>query len=92
MSNFDNNMQVIVSKVVSDNQNAPTLRVNLEINGVKYKAGLWNWTRKDGSSVTDKDGNGQYKGKLEVDDFRPEGTQPSQPDYPAPELNDEIPF
>jgi len=91
MSNFDNNMQVIVSKVVSDKANAPTLRVNMEINGVKYKAGLWLWTRKDGSNVTDKAGNGQYKGTLEVDDYQPQGQAP-QP-APVDDFGDQdIPF
>ena len=92
---YDNNMQVIVSKVVSDKTNAPTLRVNLEINGQKYKAGLWQWTRKaDGSSVLDKNGNAQYKGTLEVDDYRgkdqPASQQPAQ-DSGVP-FDDDIPF
>ena len=74
MSNYDNNLQVIVSKIVSDKQKAPTLRVSVEINGTKYQAGLWPWTRKaDNSLVKDKHGNMQYKGKLEVDDYKPRG-------------------
>lgn len=64
MAEFDNNLQVIVSKVVSDNPKAPTLNVQVDINGRKYSAGVWLWRRKDGSSVVDKNGNAQYIGKL----------------------------
>lgn len=64
MAEFDNNLQVIVSKVVSDNQKAPTLNVQVDINGKKLSGGVWPWRRKDGSSVTDKNGNMQYIGKL----------------------------
>lgn len=72
MSNFDNNMQIILSKVVSDNPNAPHMRVSFEMNGQKYKAGLWLWKRKDGTYVTDPSENKKYKGKIEVDDFVPQ--------------------
>jgi hypothetical protein len=88
---FDNNMQVIVSKVVSDKTNAPTLRVNTEINGQKYKAGLWLWKRKDGTTVTDKAGNAQYKGTLEVDDYEA-NTAPPPPPQDDDEFGDSIPF
>jgi len=66
---FDNSKQVVVSKVVSDNPAAPALRVNFEINGQKYQAGLWPWTRKDGSQVTDKAGNALYKGDWAEDNY-----------------------
>lgn len=92
---YDNDKQIIVSKVVSDKARAPTLRVSLEIDGVKYKAGLWHWTRRDGSSVTDKNGNSQYKGTLEIDDFRSgPKTQGAQQDHgPGPDdFDDDIPF
>ena len=92
---YDNNMQVIVGKVVSENTKAPTLRVNLEINGQKYKAGLWPWRRGDGTSVTDKNGNQQYKGVLEVDDFVPNQQQPAAPQPGANAdagFSDDIPF
>lgn len=91
MSEFDNNMQIIVSKVVSDNTKAPTLRANIEINGTKYKAGLWLWKRKDGSSVTDKAGNGQYIGKLEVDDYEANSQQGAKGE-PTADFDDSIPF
>lgn len=84
---YDNNMQVIVSKVVSNKQGAPTLRIQLEIDGVKYQAGVWPWKRKDGSLVKDKNENMQYKGKLEVDDYVPKGQS-----EPAPDFDDPIPF
>ena len=64
---YDNEKQVIISKVVSDNAKAPALRVDVVIDGVKHTAGLWAWERKDGSKVVDKAGNGKYIGKLEVD-------------------------
>jgi len=66
---YDNSNQAILSKVVSDKENAPALRVEFNVEGVKYKASLWPWTRKDGSPVTDKNGNGQYKGKVERDTY-----------------------
>ena len=89
---YDNNMQLIVSKVVSDNTKAPTLRATVEIDGQKYKAGLWVWKRKDGSSVTDKAGNNPYIGKLEVDDYEGK-SQPADSAPPAPDdFNDDIPF
>ena len=66
---YDNEKQVIISKVVSDNPKAPALRVDVVINGVKHTAGLWAWERKDGSKVVDKASNGKYIGKLEVDTY-----------------------
>jgi hypothetical protein len=66
---YDNEKQVIISKVVSDNPKAPALRADVVINGVKHTAGLWAWDRKDGSKVVDKAGNGKYIGKLEVDTY-----------------------
>ena len=85
---YDNNMQVIVSKVVSDNPKSPKLRVTTEINGVKYKAGLWVWNRQDGTPVTDKAGNNQYKGTLEVDYYKPNQQEaPQEKDF-----DDDLPF
>ena len=66
---YDNEKQVIISKIISDNPKAPALRVDVVINGVKHTAGLWAWQRKDGSKVVDKAGNGKYIGKLEVDTY-----------------------
>lgn len=66
---YDNSNQIILKKVVSENPNAPKLRAEITIDGVKHKAGLWVWTRKDGSPVQDKDGNGQYIGKVELDTY-----------------------
>tara|TARA_R110000772_G_scaffold221128_1_gene331530 strand:+ start:472 stop:765 length:294 start_codon:yes stop_codon:yes gene_type:complete len=66
---YDNEGQVIISKVISENPKAPALRVDVVINGVKHTAGLWAWDRKDGSKVVDKAGNGKYIGKLEVDTY-----------------------
>ena len=66
---FDNSKQVVLSKVVSDNPAAPVMRVNFEVNGQKYQAGLWPWTRKDGSPVTDKAGNALYKGDWDEDNY-----------------------
>ena len=79
---YDNSNQVILSKVVSENPNAPALRITLELNGQKYKAGLWNWDRKDGSNVVDKAGNAQYIGKLEIDDFVPNNQSGAGASYP----------
>ena len=64
---YDNEKQVIISKVISDHPQAPTLRVDVVIDGVKHTAGLWAWDRKDGTKVLDKAGNGKYIGTLEVD-------------------------
>ncbi len=66
---YDNDMQVILAKVVSDNPNAPKMRINFEMNGQKYQAGLWPMTRKDQSIVKDKNGNTLYKGMVEVDNY-----------------------
>lgn len=94
---YNNEKQVIVAKVVSDNPKAPTLRVTVEIDGQKYRAGVWPWERKDKSIVKDKNGNTLYKGTLELDDYVPAGTEPppAQPTPPraAPEMDeDDIPF
>ena len=92
---YDKNMEFILFKVVSENPKAPALRVNFEIDGQKYKAGLWPWERKDGTRVTDKDGNGKFKGKIEVDDYQPQSTPPAQPQPAATEqsdFTDDIPF
>ena len=96
MSDFNNDMQIILSKVSSDNPQAPALRVNFEINGQKYKAGLWLWDRKDGTPVCDKNGNKKYKGKIEIDDYQPNSPPAAQPP-PAPAqtedgFTDGIPF
>ena len=81
---YDNTNEVVVSKVVSDHPNAPTMRLQVELEGKrKMKCGLWPMTRKDGSEVKDKNGNALYKGRLEVDDYQPQG---------APRNDDDIPF
>lgn len=94
---YDNNRQIIVSKVVSDKPNAPKLRASTEFDGVKWQAGLWPMTRKDGSVVTDKNGNTLYKGTFEVDDYKPGNDDKRQPPGPvsppsSQEFNDGIPF
>ena len=66
---YDNDNQLIIKKVTSDNPKAPKLRAEIVVNGQKLKAGLWPWTRKDGSPVLDKEGNGQYIGKIEEDNY-----------------------
>ena len=86
---YDNDMEIILSKVVSDKPNAPAWRVTFEMDGQKYKAGLWVWDRKDGTFVTDQDGNKKYKGKIEIDDYTPPASQPE----PAKDFDDDdIPF
>lgn len=93
---YDNEKQVIISKVVSDNPKAPALRVDVVINGVKHTAGLWAWERKDGSKVVDKAGNGKYIGKLEVDTYEAEQDQKGVAEAKAAmapaEDFDDIPF
>jgi len=99
MSNFDNSKQVVLSKVVSDNPAAPVMRVNFEVNGQRYQAGLWAWTRKDGSPVTDKAGNALYKGDWDEDNYTKEMQNAGMaqvkaaaaPD-PAGGFEDDIPF
>ena len=66
---YDNSTQVILSKVSSTNEKAPKMRITFEMDGQKYKCGLWPWLRKDGSPVNDKEGNLQYIGKWEVDNY-----------------------
>jgi len=67
---YDNTNQVILKKAVKEKDNSPDLRLELDVEGVKYKASLWVWTRKeDGSKVLDKNGNAQYKGKVERDTY-----------------------
>lgn len=81
--------EIIVKKVVSDNPDAPKLRAEITVDGQKYRAGLWVWTRKDGSEVRDKLGNLQYKGKVEVDDYKPSEAQPkAEPEF----VDSDIPF
>lgn len=93
---YDNEKQVIISKVVSDNPKAPALRVDVVINGVKHTAGLWAWDRKDGSKVLDKAGNGKYIGKLEVDTYEAEqdqkGVAEAKAAMASAEDFDDIPF
>jgi hypothetical protein len=80
---FDNNGQLVMGKVVSDNPNAPKMRVNLEWNGEKLKCGLWPMTRKDGTPVKDKAGNQLYKGTLEVDNYQQQQQPAQQQQQPA---------
>ena len=94
---YDNNMEMVMGKVVSDNPKAPTLRVTFEIDGVKYKAGLWPMRRKDDSLVMDKAGKQLYKGKVEIDDYKPPNQDNRRPAQSAPEPvrdfeDSEIPF
>jgi len=85
MNQYDNNMQIILTKVVSDKPNAPALRVNFEMNGQKFKASLWQWITKDGRHINDTAGNPKFLGKIEIDDYVPDqqggyqGQQPQQP-------------
>jgi len=68
--NYDNSKQVIIRKVVSDKPTAPELSVEFTgSDGVKYRAGMYRWTKKDGSIVKDKNGNSMYQGKYEVDTY-----------------------
>lgn len=108
MSEYDNNLQVIVGKVVSDNPKAPTLNVQVEIRGKKYSAGVWPWRRGDKSLVKDKHGNMQYIGTLKEWDPENPGAQrrggrgaPTKADKvfeeahaaaQADEFEDDIPF
>ena len=88
---YDDTNQIILSKVTSTNPNAPYARVLFNIDGVKYKAGLWLWKRQDDSPVTDKDGNRKYKGKVEVYNYQPQeaGDKPPTDDGFT---DDDIPF
>lgn len=90
MSDFDNSKQVVLSKVVSDSDKAPAMRVNFEIGGEKFKAGLWAWTKKDGTPVTDKNGNQLYKGNYEVDTFQPQQSAPASEQPAMTSLADDI--
>ena len=69
--------EIIIKKVASDNDKAPVMRAEITMNGNKYKAGLWVWTRKDGSPVLDKAGAKQLKGKIELDDYEPQSESKS---------------
>ena len=76
---YDNNMQMILTRVVSDNPNAPDLRVGFEMNGQKFKASLWKWSKKEGGFVCDNNGNPKFKGVIEIDDYvNPNQQQPQQ--------------
>lgn len=79
MSDYDNKDQLILKKVVSDNPKAPLYRAEITLGGVKYQAPLWWWTRKDGSDVLDKQGNRQFIGDIEVDNWKPEQQSAPQP-------------
>ena len=94
---YDNNKQVILSRVVSDNPNAPTLRARFELTENlgpgKYKFALWPMTRKDDSVVKDKNGNTLYKGTIEVDDYQPNTPPASAPAQPQDDFDDtDVPF
>jgi len=100
---YDNSNQAILKKVVSDNPNAPKLRLEITIEGKKYKAGLWAWTRKDGSPVNDKNGAGQYIGKVELDTYGEQAQQqgmaqaqqaaaPPVNDVTDPFIDEDLPF
>jgi len=88
---YDNSNQLILKKVVSDNPKAPKLRAEITVNGQKYKASLWPWTKKDGTPVLDKNGHGQYIGDVEVDDWKPQSQSAPEP-APAGLVDDPIPF
>jgi len=90
---YDNDGQIIVSKVISSKRDAPTLRAQVEKDGVTYEAGLWPWTRKDGSKVLDKNGNQQYKGKLKESEYKPKmETDRFGAAAGADDFDNEIPF
>ena len=94
---YDNANQMILKKVKSDNPKAPKLRAEITVNGVKLKCGLWPWTRKDGSPVLDKEGNGQYIGQIEEDNYTPTVNangmaQAKAAAEPDPFQDDTIPF
>jgi hypothetical protein len=68
--NYDNSKQVIIRKIVTDKPNAPELSVQWTgTDGIKYSAGLYKWTKKDGTPVKDKNGNGMYQGTYDVDTY-----------------------
>lgn len=96
MPEYSNEMQMIVSRVYSDKDGAPVMRAKFEINGTKYEASLWVWTRKaDDSAVLDKQGNKQFKGPVKIDDFVPNTQSAQNRPKAAPvedEFSDEIPF
>lgn len=98
MSQYDNNREVILSKVVSDNPNAPVTRARFELTEAlppgNYKFALWPMTRKDDSVVKDKNGNTLYKGKIEEDDYVAQNTPPAATTNVASEDfdTDDIPF
>ena len=93
---YDNDKQIILSKVVSDNPKAPKLRVTVEMNGQKWQAGLWEMTRRDKSVVKDKNGNTLYKGTLEIDDYQgrsqPANSQPQSRPEPDSFDDSDLPF
>lgn len=88
---YDN--QAILKKVTGDNPKLPIMRVEIDIDGVKYKAGLWPWQRKDGSPIVDDNGNQIYKGKVERDTYKPkQATYTEQPKAEPKKVMDDIPF
>ena len=95
---YDNSKQVIVRKVVTDKPNAPVLSVQWEQGGQKFQAGLWAWTRKDGSPVLDKHGNAMYQGSWELDTYtdqvQKDGMAQAKAAATAPSgvADDDIPF
>lgn len=92
MPEYSNEMQMIVSRVYSDKDDAPVMRAKFEINGTKYEASLWVWTRKaDDSAVLDKQGNKQFKGPVKIDDFVP-NTQSAHNRPTEPDFDDDLPF
>ena len=93
---YDNSKQVVLSKVVHDNPQAPVMRVNFEVNGQKYQAGLWPWTRKDGTPVVDKAGNALYIGDWSEDNYAAKVQEDGMANAKAaaePEIaDDDVPF
>lgn len=88
---YDNNMRMVLFKNVTPNPDAPALNVLFEINGTKYKAGLWMATdRNTGEPLLDKKNKKKYyKGKITMDDQGP--PCPPEDNYDDPSKED-IPF
>ena len=81
---YDNNMQMSLFKVVSDNPRAPVLRAVFEMNGTPFQCSLWLKMKQDGTKVVDKNGNGIYGGKIEVDTYAQQRQAQQQAPQPAP--------
>ena len=69
--------EITLFTVTSTNPKAPMYRASIRIGGVEYEAPIWPRTRRDGTAVTDRQGNPIIGGKIVPAEARPQGGAPT---------------